>query len=243
MFRPWVLWDAETTDQSVLYYITGFCAKKALKKVSCSDCKEMFSQSSPLAGYSSLIEHFENENLFYPSLFTMQKFVTLDYILHSFVLGKFKKKFYDSKNKFKLIMGVLETQVDIDHYCSFNHSVRDIFKKMFHSFVNIFWIEPQTSNVISFQAIIWENWEYLKPMQMCQKESKIHLITLMILKSLVPPILKPRVEFANQKFFSGRPAGLPTQQVFLFQSCHLAAVKELSTKSSQLATFRTVDIN
>ena len=138
IFLPWEASQVTTTDQGVLYYIVGFCVRKALSKIQCPSCREVFKQDTIHAGFSSLIKLFENEHLTYPTFRIMQKVMTLDFILYSLTLGKQKEKFFDQQNKFSLIIGLLETQTDIDFECELDHSLKPIFKNIFHSFINIF---------------------------------------------------------------------------------------------------------
>ena len=83
----------------------------------CLSCREVFKQDCIHAGFSSIIKFFENDYLTYPTFQIMQKIFTLDFILHSLTLGKYKNQFFGIQNKFSLVIGLLKTQNDINIEC------------------------------------------------------------------------------------------------------------------------------
>ena len=132
--------EINVTDQSVVYYITGYCVYKVFQKEACSECKKSF-KGERLPEFSKLLDEHNNGNLTHPSFLILQKMFALDYIMNGLCFkSELAKQFLTTEyDKFDLIFKLFETQIDLDVFeCIENHSLKSFFKKIFRMYINIF---------------------------------------------------------------------------------------------------------
>ena len=131
--------NLKVTDPGVLYYIVGCVAKKALKGVGCSDCLKLFKSPYILSDFSHLMEKYQHcQNMFAPTSFLMSLMIYVDYTLHGLSSYRFQQRFFETNNKFDLILSLTGTQLDFNIECESGHCVEKILVSIIHSFSNVF---------------------------------------------------------------------------------------------------------
>ena len=85
--------EINVTDQSVVYYITGYCVYKVFHKEACRECKQSF-KGERLPEFSKLLDEHNNGN-FYPSFLIVKKMFALDNIMNGLCFkDKLAKQFF-----------------------------------------------------------------------------------------------------------------------------------------------------
>ena len=68
----------------------------------------------------------------------MSQMVYVDYTLHALSTYRFQQRFFETNDKFNLILSLINTQIDFNIECESGHSVKKKLVSMIHSFSNVF---------------------------------------------------------------------------------------------------------
>ena len=134
VFSNWTLRDTSITEQSIVYYITGYCAFKIVQSPECKqciDCKNYF-KGEKINGLCDLIDQHNKGNLCYPTLLITEKVFKLDYIMNVLCFHQELSKSFLKPEcpKYQLIIKLFETQIDIDEIeCESGHNLKKFIKK------------------------------------------------------------------------------------------------------------------
>ena len=72
LFSQQTINEINVTEQSIVYYIAGYCVFKVFNKDVCVECKQSF-KGEKLPEFSKLVDEHNNGNLKHPSLFNTSK--------------------------------------------------------------------------------------------------------------------------------------------------------------------------